>query len=508
MNGPYRAPSAAVTTPDWAKHAIFYQIFPDRFAKSDSLAKPGNLEPWDSDPTELGYKGGDLIGIREHLDYLQDLGVTALYLNPIFQSASNHRYHTHDYYHIDPLLGGDEAFAALLADCRRRGLRIILDGVFNHASRGFFPFNDVLENGPSSPWLDWFTIFKHPTHAYDLDRPPGYQAWAGLHALPRLNTDNPQVREYLMQVGEHWVSKGIDGWRLDVPCEITSESFWQEFRQRTKAINPEVYIVGEVWGDGRQWLQGDQFDGVMNYLFAEAAIAFGAGHRVRRGAVEGRSYKPWPGIDGRAYANKIAHLLSLYPWEIQLTQFNLLDSHDTSRFISIASEDRASVQIGTLLLFTFPGAPSLYYGDEIGLTGALPPDKWARKSFPWDHPQRWDLEMLALHKMLIALRRSNPALRIGTYTHLHADSDSYAFARDLAGHTLLTAVNVAEHPRRLRIPLDPPLPASPSILLATRGVPTSELVPGNLTLTLPARSGAVIDISSRESSLDTHKVIQ
>jgi glycosidase len=263
--------STGVVTPGWVTHAVFYQIFPDRFAKSDSLDKPPNLEPWDSDPTPFGYKGGDLAGVRERLDYLQDLGVTAFYFNPIFQSASNHRYHTHDYYQVDPLLGGDEAFDAMLAACRRRGVRMVLDGVFNHASRGFFPFNDVLENGPASPWLDWFTVHEHPANAYDRARPPGYKAWAGLHALPTLNTDNPQVREYLMRVGEYWLRKGIDGWRLDVPFEIRSEEFWQEFRQRIKAINPEAYIVGEVWGDSRPWLQGDQFDGVMNYLTLIAA---------------------------------------------------------------------------------------------------------------------------------------------------------------------------------------------------------------------------------------------
>jgi cyclomaltodextrinase / maltogenic alpha-amylase / neopullulanase len=489
--------SSAIVTPDWVKHAVFYQIFPDRFAKSDRLDKPHNLEPWDSDPTPFGYKGGDLAGVRERLDYLQDLGVTALYFNPIFQSASNHRYHTHDYYQIDPLLGGNEAFDALLAECHRRGMRIILDGVFNHASRGFFQFNDVLENGPASPWLDWFTVHEHPANAYDLGRPPGYEAWVGLHALPKLNTDNPQVRQYLMCIGEYWLGKGIDGWRLDVPSEIQSDGFWQEFRQRTKVINPEAYLVGEVWGDGRPWLQGDQFDGVMNYLFAEAAIAFSAGDRVRRETVKGRSYAPWPGIDGRAYAAKIDHLLRLYAWPIQLTQLNLLDSHDTSRLLTIASDDRASVWLGTLLLFTFPGAPSIYYGDEIGLTGALP-DHWARKAFPWDHPQRWDLDALAVHKALIALRRSQPALRVGQYTSLYADPDIYAFARSLDGSTLITAVNVAEVSRRFEIPLGEHLPAQPAAattLFATGGSPIAELTPGTLTLTLPARSGAVVDAS-------------
>jgi cyclomaltodextrinase len=487
----------AVVTPDWVKHAIFYQVFPDRFAKSDSVEKPHNLEPWDSDPTPLGYKGGDLVGVRERLDYLQDLGVTALYFNPIFQSASNHRYHTHDYYKVDPLLGGEEAFDALLTECRRRSVRIVLDGVLNHASRGFFQFNDVLENGSASPWLDWFTFSELPPNAYNHARAPGYEAWTGLHALPKLNTDNPQVREYLMRVGEYWLGKGIDGWRLDVPFEIASDGFWQEFRQRIKAINPEAYVVGEIWGDSRPWLQGDQFDGVMNYLFAEAAIAFSAGSRVRPETVEGRSYAPWPGIDGRTYAAKIDHLLRLYPWPIQLTQLNLLDSHDTSRFLTITGNDRASVRLGTLLLFTFPGAPSIYYGDEIGLTGALP-EHWVRKTFPWGHPERWDLEMLAFHKALIALRRSHPALQTGDYALLYADPDVYAFARTLQSSIMITVVNIAEDTRRFQIPLTGPLlkkPTAVTILFMTDGSPTAKLVSGKLMLTLPARSGAVFDVS-------------
>jgi cyclomaltodextrinase len=489
---------ADILTPDWVKHAVFYQIFPDRFAKSETLDKPHNLEPWDSDPTPFGYKGGDLVGVRERLDYLQDLGITALYFNPIFQSASNHRYHTHDYYKVDPLLGGDEAFDALVAECRLRDVRIVLDGVFNHASRGLFQFNDVLENGSASPWLDWFSVREYPPNAYDHSRPPGYEAWVGLHALPKFNTDNPQVREYLMRIGEYWLGRGIDGWRLDVPFEIHSDGFWQEFRQRVKAINPQAYIVGEVWTEARQWLQGDQFDGVMNYLFAEAAIAFSAGHRVRRETVEDRSYAPWPGIDGRAYAAKIDDLLRLYPWPIQLTQLNLLGSHDTSRFVSIADGDQASVRIGTLLLFTFPGAPSIYYGDEIGLTGALPPDRWARKAFPWDHPQRWDTEALGFHKALITLRGSHPALRTGDYTSLYADPDVYAFARTLGGSTIITAVNVAEAPRRCEIPLANQLtmqPASAEMLFAIGGSPIIKLSSRSLLLALPARSGAVFDIS-------------
>lgn len=484
-----------VRTPDWVKHAVFYQIFPDRFSKSDRLPKPTNLEPWDSDPTTYGYKGGDLLGVVERLDYLQELGITALYLNPIFQSASNHRYHTHDYLKVDPLLGGDVAFDVLLAECKRRGLRVVLDGVFNHASRGFFQFNDVLENGAASPWVDWFNFIEHPANAYDHNRPPGYHAWVGLHALPKFNTDNPQVREFIMQVGEYWMRKGIDGWRLDVPAEITTPGFWAEFRQRIKAINPDAYIVGEIWEESRAWLQGDQFDAVMNYLFTESVIAFAAGSRVRREMVEDRAYRPWPGINGRQYADKIDSLLKLYSWEIQLAQFNLLDSHDTARLITIADDDEASVRLGTLLLFTYPGAPSIYYGDEIGLTGGLP-DQWTRKTFPWDRPASWNHDLLAFHKQLIALRTSQPTLRIGAYQRLVADDDAYAFARILDETVLIVAVNVGVAPHTIRVPL--PVPGSrlalPSMLF---GTPDSvELQGEELVVTLSARGGVVLDLSA------------
>ncbi|GAC1565157.1 MAG: glycoside hydrolase family 13 protein [Herpetosiphon sp.] len=483
-----------VRTPEWVKHAVFYQIFPDRFAKSGQLVKPNNLEPWDSDPTAYGYKGGDLLGVVEHLDYLQDLGVTALYFNPIFQSASNHRYHTHDYMQVDPLLGGNAAFATLLAECKRRNLRVVLDGVFNHASRGFFQFNDILENGTVSPWIDWFFVDSHPVNAYDHSRPPGYKAWVDLHALPKFNTDNEQVREFLMQVGEHWVRQGIDGWRLDVPGDIKTPGFWTEFRERIKRINPEAYIVGEIWHDSREWLQGDQFDGVMNYLFTGAAIAFVVGRRVQLETVQDLTYKAWPPISGVEYADAIDRLLGLYPWQIQLTQLNLLGSHDTSRFLSIAGGDLHSVQLATLLLFTFPGAPSIYYGDEIGLTGGRP-DLWARKTVPWDHPERWNQELLAFHKQMIALRRSHPALETGTYQRVYADTEVYAFARTLDDTTLLVAVNVGDQQHTVRLPLEGVL-AGTVAGDAVYGQAHDVGVQGSeLRLTLGARSGVVLTTS-------------
>ncbi|MEN8115248.1 MAG: alpha-amylase family glycosyl hydrolase, partial [Actinomycetota bacterium] len=207
--------------------AVFYQIFPDRFAKSERVRKPLNLEAWDAPPTYHGYKGGDLLGVVENIDWLADLGVTAIYFNPIFRSASNHRYHTHDYYRIDPILGSDEDFDELLAACHARGIRVILDGVFNHSSRGFFRFHDVLENGEQSPYLGWFHINGFPLNPYDMDEPANYESWWGIRALPTFNTDNAEARDYLMRVGEYWAARGIDGWRLDVPEEIKTPGFWE-----------------------------------------------------------------------------------------------------------------------------------------------------------------------------------------------------------------------------------------------------------------------------------------
>jgi glycosidase len=471
-----------VDTPAWVRDAIFYQIFPDRFAKSRALPKPGGIEPWDTDPTTYGYKGGDLLGVLERLDYLVDLGITAIYFNPIFQSASNHRYHTHDYLKVDPLLGGDAAFDELLAACHARGLRVILDGVFNHASRGFFPFNDVLENGAASPWIDWFHIEDaHPVNAYDHNRPAGYRAWWGLHALPKLNTDNPQMREYLMQVGEHWIRKGVDGWRLDVPDEIETHGFWEEFRARVRSINPEAYIVGEIWEINREYLSGQRFDALMNYAFTESALAFSGRDRIVRELQEDRGYNPWPGIDGTTYARKVERLLAAYDWNVQLAQMNLLDSHDTSRAVTLASGDVRSLELAALLLFTYPGAPTVYYGTEIGLDGGLP-DRWARKTFPWDDASRWNHDLRSLFQRLIALRKAQPALRTGSYQALVATPASYAFERRQGDETVIVAVNTSE--RADRMALGAPL-GEPELTVGEPPRIEADAV------TLPPRSGAV-----------------
>lgn len=445
-----------IQTPNWVKDAIFYQIFPDRFA----LGKPpknypnywqsSNLESWENLPTPQKYKGGNFWGVIDKLDYLQDLGINAIYFTPIFQSTCNHRYHTHDYYQIDPLLGGNDAFLQFLKQAHKRDIKVVLDGVFNHVGRGFFFFNDILENGTHSPWLDWFKIEGWPLSAYDGSYPANYASWLNNRALPQFNHSNPQVKEYIMQVAEYWLNQGIDGWRLDVPNEVTESGFWEEFRTRVKAINPSAYIVGEIWVDARQWLDGSQFDGVMNYLFTAPTMAFCGGDRILREYVETPPYYPYPAIKAQEYQAQIEHLLNLYDWEITLTQLNLLASHDTARLLTIAGKDTTTVELCTLLLLTFPGAPSIYYGDEVGLEGGLDPD--SRRSFP--ELNSWNHDLLDYHKKLIQLRHEYPALRRGKYQVLLAQEDIYIFSRTLDNQTLIIAINTDIQPQEVILEFD------------------------------------------------------
>jgi cyclomaltodextrinase / maltogenic alpha-amylase / neopullulanase len=461
-----------ISTPEWVKDAVFYQIFPDRFAKCSRLPKAEfHLEAWDALPTNHGFKGGDLLGVVEHLDYLKDLGITALYLNPIFASASNHRYHTYDYYAVDPLLGGNAAFRELLDAAHKRNIRVILDGVFNHASRGFWQFHHVLENGAGSPYVDWFHFNRdrlngkkhwgaYPTpeeqeaieqggNTYDV---LGYSAWWNLPALPKFNTGSNAVREFIWGVAEHWVKFGIDGWRLDVPGEIDDDSFWQEFRHRVKAVNPDAYIVGEIWNEAQRWLQGDQFDAVMNYLLTGTLLGF-----LMKDNLDDKMYsigdfrnylRP---LDAPAFADRIDTLQGLYDPLVNQAQFNLLDSHDTPRFLTTVHNDKNILKLAWLFLFTLPGAPCIYYGDEIGMDGGA--DPLSRKSFSWDE-NCWDHDLRQYLQKLITLRKDNPLLRRGTVRRLYADGNLYAFARELGKESMVIVLNASNDPASVSFPVN------------------------------------------------------
>jgi cyclomaltodextrinase len=497
-----------ITTPDWVKDAVFYQIFPDRFARSERVPKPSNLEPWDSPPTVYGFKGGDLLGVAERLDYLQELGITAIYFNPIFQSAANHRYHTHDYYQVDPILGGNEALRQLLDAAHARGIRVVLDGVFNHASRGFYQFHHTMENGAASPYLDWFYFDEERLRSGErLDAYPspekmrrlqhsrrslqelGYQAWWDLPALPKFNTDTPAVRRFIFDVARHWIEFGSDGWRLDVPHEIDDDAFWQEFRRVVKAANPEAYIVGEIWFSARRWLQGDQFDGVMNYILNRACLGFFGGERLDTTQRPG-GYELQP-LSAMQFADAVDDMLALYDWEVTLVQLNLLSSHDMPRFLTLVRGDKAALKLATLFQMTFPGAPCVYYADEIGMEGRRDPD--SRRAFPWDEA-RWDRDLMAFFRRAIALRHQHPALRHGRYLRLHADDRHgvYAFARQGEGEPLVVVLNNGSAGYDLDVPVQD-LFADGTVLHDLWEGGQAQVTAGQITgATLPPRSGVVL----------------
>jgi cyclomaltodextrinase len=459
------------TTPEWVKHAIFYQIFPDRFAR---VPQPGdehlNLQDWHSPPTRRGFKGGNLYGVIEKLDYLEELGITAIYFNPIFASPANHRYHTYDYYNVDPLLGGNQAFRSLLDEAHQRGMRIVLDGVFNHASRGFWQFNHTLENKAASPYVDWFHfdedrlsgktpwgVYRDVTRNEEIQKGEGslkaygYQAWWDLPALPKFNTNAPAVREFIFDVAEYWIRFGIDGWRLDVPEEIDDISFWQEFRRRVKSINPEAYLVGEIWQEARRWLEGDQFDAVMNYPLTIACLGFFANSRINREENNpvGDYQTRIQFLNGFEFSQTIAKIFGWYSPEINQVQLNLLESHDTPRFITYVEGDQNSLKLAALFMFTIPGAPTIYYGSEIGLDGKKDPD--CRKAFPWEE-ESWDKDLFQYFQACIKLRKTHPSLRTGAYRVLRADQFSYVFERALPGENLVVAFNTGDEPTSLSLP--------------------------------------------------------
>ena len=512
-------PARLPDPPDWVADAVFYQIFPDRFARSGRVPAPGPLEDWDAPPTVHGFKGGDLYGIVDHLDHLTDLGVTALYLNPIFASASNHRYHTYDYMSVDPLLGGDAALRELLDAAHRRGMRVILDAVFNHASRGFWPFHHVMETGRHSPYRDWFhlnaeeleagqRLRAYPDEPIGAPLPAewadahgagtasiatlGYRAWWDLPALPKLNTDNPVVRGYLMGVAEHWTRFGVDGWRLDVPREIETPGFWAEFRERVRAVNADAYVVAEVWQARPDLLDGTTYDAFMNYPLAEAIISFVTGAHLRPDVVAqhgelGRNIRP---ENGASFLSRVSRTVSAYPPRTARAMLNLVDSHDTPRFLAMAGGDSASLRLAWLAMLTLPGAPCIYYGDEVGVSGEMDPG--CRASFPWER-ERWDEDLLVFLKALVRLRLEESALRSADFEPIASDGMAAAYGRGAGPGSLVVALNAGESSCDLRLPTT----AGSLVPIAIgqeegAGVEVSD---GAAIIAIPPRSGRVLRVA-------------
>ncbi|CCF30398.1 glycoside hydrolase family 13 protein [Weissella confusa] len=382
--------------PKWVTDTVWYQIFPERFANGDVSNDPTGTKSWNSTdhPGREDFYGGDLQGILDHLDHLQDLGVSGIYLNPIFQAPSNHKYDTQDYMTVDPHFGDAKLFKQLVQAAHERGIRVMLDAVFNHIGDKSMQWQDVLKNGQASPYANWFHIRKFPatytpTDNFEFAADATYDTFDYTPHMPKLNTSNPEVVDYLLNIATYWVKEfDIDAWRLDVANEI-DHHFWRKFHDAMMALKPDFYILGEIWHTSQSWLVGDEFTAIMNYSYTGAILQY---------FLENES--------ADTLVQKMSHQLMLYRDATNRMMFNTLDSHDTPRLMTLAHEDKQLAK--SILAFTFmqPGVPSIYYGTEYGMTGENDPDD--RKPMVWQ-PELQDHDLYDFMQKLVQVRRQNIA---------------------------------------------------------------------------------------------------
>lgn len=407
-------------SPEWSGEQVYYQIFPERFSNGDGSLTPPQSEPWGSKPTRENFMGGDLPGIIEKLDYIADLGATCIYLTPVFASLSNHKYDTIDYYKIDPHFGTKDDLKRLVDGAHKRGMRVILDGVFNHCGYYWPIFQDVVRNSATSKYKDWFFVQRYPVkpdpECYDC---VGHYKW-----MPKLNLSNKETRCYFIGVGKYWLREsGADGWRLDVADEVPV-TFWEEFAYEVKREFPDCILIGETWGDAGKLVEPGRLDGAMNYLFRDAA----------------RDWLALGKINASEFAGRANRMLSLYPYEVDLRMYNPLDSHDTVRFLTYCGGNEDSHRLAVALQMTFPGCPAVYYGDEVGMDGGNDPD--CRKAMDWE---RADAKAGAYewYRRLIALRKSSKALTRGDF-HVSLCDDAHnacGYCRTFEDESLLVIIN-------------------------------------------------------------------
>jgi len=429
---PYLATGDLYHVPDWVEDAVVYQIFPDRFHNGERANDPDGTLPWGELPRWDTFFGGDLQGILDKLDYLQELGVNLLYLTPIFLSPSTHKYDTIDYLTIDPMFGDLDVFKRLVAALKSRGMRIVLDAVFNHCGRQFAPFLDVIEKGEESAYKDWFHLHGLPVDTDSIN----YETFANdVASMPKLRTENPEVREYLLQVAKYWVEEiGIDGWRLDVANEVDHD-FWREFRKVVRKANPDALIIGEVFHDAQPWLQGDQWDGVMNYLFRDVMLDFFAKRK----------------IDAAGFDEQLTSTRLRYKEQASKAMFNLLGSHDVERFLTACDEKPERMKLAVLFQMTYVGMPEIYYGDEVGMVGKTDPD--CRRCMIWDEAEQ-NRDLLDWHRRLIKVRKSRKALQTGTYRAVLKDAlhNVYGFLREKENERIFTVLNNGQAPATVELP--------------------------------------------------------
>ncbi len=400
----HRADRLAV--PDWTQDAVVYNIFPDSFATGKrTIAASPKTAAWQGMTTN-SLLGGTISGICENLDYLQEMGFTCIYLNPIFAAGCYHKYDTLDYFHIDPCFGTDDEFRTLVGEVHARGMRIIIDGVFNHISSAHPFFQDVLAKGKNSPYYDWFYDLPEHPRLPENGEPPVYACFAYVAEMPKTNLDNAAACEYFCQVGAHWITEyDVDGWRLDVANEL-NDSFLRAFRQTVKAAKKDAIIIGEVWEDGSRYLQGDMLDSCMNYDFRRFAMQFFASRA----------------ISAADMAVRLDWLMTRYKEPAMRAQLNLLDSHDVNRFLSECGGDADRMVQAMVLQMTLPGMPSVFYGDECALLGTTEPAYRQAMQWTLSHPIK------AMYEKLIRLRKEHAALRRGQYRCLKAEGGFLAYA--------------------------------------------------------------------------------
>ncbi len=460
-------PAAADAPPDWVRDAVFYEIFPDRFFNGDPGNDPTALADWQRDaPTRHNFFGGDLAGITQKLPYLEGLGINALYLTPIFAAGTNHRYDTHDYRLVDPMLGDAGVLRELVQEAHGRGIRVVLDAVFNHVGDGFWAFRDLKTRGAQSRYRDWFVTQSLPIRS----DPPNYQTCGGASYLPKLNTHNAEVREHLLGVATYWIEQAdIDGWRLDVPWKVPLD-FWSTFLTRVKAVKPDAYVLGEAW-----WTWGDQLgvvDGLMNY-------------RLRRRLLDFCLYQH---ADGEDLAVETDQLLRAGDGKQML---NLLGSHDTPRLLTLATGDESRVRLALAALFTFPGTPMIYYGDEIGLEGGDDPD--CRRPMQWQE-KSWNSGLHEFVRQLVRLRRERVSLRRGDWSCVCAFNRVLAFRRRCDDEETLVILNGGETYRDLALELTDAAAVAYEDAL---GNGVAHVLDGRLTIpTLPSRAAMILRAQS------------
>jgi glycosidase len=390
---PYAHAVDAPEVPAWAAETVWYQIFPDRFYRGGSAVPPEKPADWEKDePAVNNFFGGDLSGVRQKLDYLADLGINGIYLTPVFSAPSNHKYDTRDYFSIDEHFGDLEEMKSLVREAHSRGIRVMLDAVFNHIGETHPFWQDVLKNQEASPYRDYFHVRRFPLRKDSPDRKDlDFETFAFERRMPKWNTENPEARRYLLDAALYWIRNcDIDAWRLDVANEVSFD-FWGEFSREVRAAKKDFYILGEMWHDASSWINGGYFSSAMNYPLGFALI----------------DYFLKKTIGPEELTSRLAGALCRYSPLHTQAAFNLLDSHDTARVLTLAGGDKLAVRNAFTLLMLLPGSPCLYYGTEIGMAGGGDPQN--RRPMIWDET-RQDRGMRDFFKALIALRKERLAL--------------------------------------------------------------------------------------------------